>query len=340
MRYGKPWLPLGDQIDRLERRGIDIGDRARAERLLCEVGYYRLTGYLHPFRAVDPAIGYLPGTHVSHAAALIDFDRRLRLLVLDALERIEVSLRMRVGYVLGEVSAFAHRDAQTFMPEFTRRPEHAADRTIATLLPPELSLSKHDVWLVKVAERQSRSSENFVQHFREKYANEMPIWALTEILELGQLVTLYRGLNTRLSQAIADAYGVPTKKLFLSWLATLNYVRNVAAHHARLYNRKLVTAPKRPAPSRVPLLAHLSDSALPKEYGLYSALAVAQYLLLAVDPESSWGAELARLLSEFPAAGPVTVSSLGVPEGWETMPLWAGPRSSRQPLPTSEVTSC
>ncbi|MDF2048081.1 MULTISPECIES: Abi family protein [Microbacterium] len=326
MRYGKPWLPLSDQIDKLERRGVGIDDRARAERLLCEVGYYRLTGYLHPFRAVDPAIGYLPGTHISHAAALIDFDRRLRLLVLDALERIEVSLRMRVGYVLGEVSAFAHRDASTFMPDFTRRPEHVADRTITTLLPPEISMSKHDLWLLKVAERQSRSSENFVQHFREKYANQMPIWALTEILELGQLVTLYRGLNTRLSQAIADAYEVPTKKLFLSWLATLNYVRNVAAHHARLYNRKLVTAPKRPTPSRVPLLAHLSESALPKEFGLYSALAVVQYLLLVVDPLSSWGADLGGLLREFPSAGPVSVRSLGVPDGWERLPLWTATR--------------
>lgn len=323
MRYGKPWLSLSDQIDRLERRGVDIGDRARAERLLCEVGYYRLSGYLHPFRSADSTTGYLPGTHISHAAALIDFDRRLRLLVLDALERIEVSLRMRVGYVLGEVSAFAHRDAGTFMPEFTRRPEHAANGTIVTLLPTECSLSKHDAWLRKVAEQQGRSSENFVQHFREKYANQMPIWALTEILELGQLVTLYRGLNTRLSQAIADAYEVPTKKLFLSWLATLNYVRNVAAHHARLYNRKLVTAPKRPTPSRVPLLAHLSESALPKEFGLYSALAVAQYLLLAIDAGSSWGADLARLLREFPSTGLVTIRSLGVPDGWERLPLWA-----------------
>lgn len=231
MLYDKPWLSLTDQIDRLESHGVDVGDRAQAEKLLCEVGYYRLTGYLYPFRAADHA-GYRPGTRVRDAAALIDFDRRLRLLVLEAIERVEISLRMRMGYVIGEVSAFAHRDEANFMPEFTKRPDHATSNAVVALLPPDASASKHDLWWGKAAERQSRSSENFV------------------------------------------------------------------------------------------LLAHLSEQTMPKDFGVFSALAVLQYLLRSVDPRSSCGRDLAGLLGAFPSAGSVTLRSMGVPDGWEDLPLW------------------
>lgn len=82
-------------------------------------------------------------------------------------------------------------------------------------------------------------------HFRSKYDDRMPIWALTEILELGHVSRLHGGLRNDIATEIAQAFGVPTKRLMQSWVASLNYVRNVAAHHARLYNRKLVSAPKR-----------------------------------------------------------------------------------------------
>ena len=82
-------------------------------------------------------------------------------------------------------------------------------------------------------------------HFREKYDDRMPVWALTELLELGQLSVLYRGLRQQDAEEIALAFGAPTKRIMVSWLASLNYVRNVAAHHARLFNRKLQHAPAR-----------------------------------------------------------------------------------------------
>lgn len=324
MEYDKPWMSLDDQLSRLHARGVDVGDPSSALRLLSEVGYYRLTGHLYPFRCAGPypdeehatrgkRSAYLPGTRIADAVALIDFDRKLRLLVLDALERIEVSFRMRVGYVLGETSAFAHTDPASFMPDFVRpAAEDGSDLH---------GKSRHARWLDAVHVRQEASREGFVEHFRVKYDGRMPIWALTEILEMGQLVALYRGLNTRFSQAIADAYGVPRKTLLVSWMATLTYVRNVAAHHARLFNRKLVTAPKR-AGSAIPVLAHLREGALPKEFGVYAALAIAQYLVTKIDHDSTWGAQVVDLLRSFPAAGPVTVASLGVPQGWEGLDLW------------------
>lgn len=326
--YAKPWLSIDDQVDKLAARGLAVPDRAAAMDLLRTVGYYRLTGYLYPFRASQPYIddsgrervrvlsAYREGTSIKDAAQLIDFDRELRLLVLDAVERIEIALRTQLGYTIGRVGAFAHEDPTTFVPAFTQAQTDPLDG-----LP---LLSRLDEWLTRVQERRDSSDEAFVAHFRAKYDDQMPIWALTELLELGHLSRLYAGLRNDLATQIATAFGVPTKRLMASWIATINYVRNIAAHHARLFNRKLVTAPKRPTPEQIPLLAHLSQQDSPKQFGSYSALAVMAYLLHAIDTDSDWAARVADHLRHFPATPFLGVGSMGVAPRWLDRELWQG----------------
>ncbi|WP_438855109.1 Abi family protein [Agromyces sp. M3QZ16-3] len=326
MEYGKPWLSIAEQIDKLQDRGVVVASTAHAAALLRAVGYYRLTGYLYPFREserVEHGDGtvrvrihnrYRPGTSLEHAASLIDFDRSLRLLVLDGVERIEVSLRMQLGYQLGKVSPFAHLDQASFVESFT---EISTDPDTGT------PTSKHAEWLSRVQARQDSSDEAFVAHFRDKYDGRMPIWALTEILEMGHIARLYAGLNRNLASEIAEAYAVPSKKIMTSWMASVNYVRNVAAHHARLFNRKLVSAPARPRPGQVPLLDHLRDETTAKSvFGVYNALAVIAYLLGAIEQRDSWVADLKRLMEQFPARDNFDTTALGMPRGWRDLEIW------------------
>src|SRR5690606_6189423 len=114
--------------------GVELGSLERAHALLRTVGYYRLTGYLYPFRQSETyedeegrtrwrvLSDYRPGTTLEHARQIIDFDRRLRMLVMDGVERIEVAVRMQVGYVLGRSSVFAHEDPDVFTDTFTAPP--------------------------------------------------------------------------------------------------------------------------------------------------------------------------------------------------------------------------
>jgi abortive infection bacteriophage resistance protein len=180
-----------------------------------------------------------------------------------------------------------------------------------------------DKWLSRVQERQDGSDEAFVAHFREKYDGRMPIWALTELLELGHLSRLYAGLRNDLATEIAVAFDVPTKRLLESWIATLNYVRNIAAHHARLFNRKLVTAPKRPRPEQVRLLAHLSEEEAPKQFGVYSALAVMAYLLRVIDTSDGWAERVAAHLQAFPTNPVLDAGSMGIADGWLNEEIWS-----------------
>ncbi|MBN9612438.1 MAG: Abi family protein, partial [Actinobacteria bacterium] len=151
MDYAKPWLPVDDQIDKLVARGVIVADRVGTAKLLRTVGYYRLTGYLYPFRASERYTDeddrertrvlnrYVEGTSVVDAARLLDFDRELRLLVLDGVERIEIALRTQIGHTVGRVGPFAHQTTSTFVPAFT---ESHTDTTTGLNLP-----SRLDGWL-------------------------------------------------------------------------------------------------------------------------------------------------------------------------------------------------
>lgn len=325
--YEKPWLSVDEQIDRLIAHGIEIRDRDRATVLLQAVGYYRFTGYLYPFRESEQYLddagrtrirvlsNYRAGTTLRHAEEIIDFDRRLRMLIMDGVERIEVAVRMRIGYVLGRRSAFSYEDPACFTEAFTAQSTDARA--------PEAS--KHVQWLQRVNTRRESSDEQFVEHFRQKYDDRMPVWALTEILELGHLSVLYRGLQQQDAEEIALAFGVPTKKLMASWLASLNYIRNVAAHHGRLFNRKLQNAPSRPKTGQVPTLDHLRSETTAKGiFGTYNALAVIAHLLPSIDANTGWANQLAALLREFPASHALTITSMGAPQSWDSLDLWRG----------------
>ncbi|SFN54184.1 Abi family protein [Mycetocola miduiensis] len=325
VEYTKKWLSLDQQVDRLIDRGLEVEDPGRAAALLKSIGYYRVTGYLYPFLQSDECVDdegqpqfrilnkYRPGTALHHAESIIDFDRQLRILVLEGVERIEVAVRMRAGYVLGRSSAFAHEDPACFDDSFTRPGTDSRDP----------HSSKHVEWLKRVKDRRDNSDEMFVGHFRTKYEDRMPIWALTELLEMGHLSTLFRGMLQKDAEELADAFGVSKKKLMTSWLASLNYVRNVAAHHARLFNRKLQNAPSRPTVGTVPVLDHLRAPDAPKQdFGTYNALAVIAYLLQSIEAEPVWANRLGELLREFPASHALTIQSMGVPENWESLNLW------------------
>lgn len=326
MEYAKPWLSVDDQVSKLQSRGVLAGDRTDAVDLLRRVGYYRLTGYLYPFRESTTTVDtegrphlhisnhYRDGTSLEHATQLIDFDRELRLLVLDGIERIEVSLRMQIGYILGRTSPFAHLQPSTFVSAFTE--EHLDTRT-------NTLVSRHSQWLQRVDARRTDSDEAFVAHFRTKYDDQMPIWALTEILEMGHLGRLYAGLNNSLATEIAQAYGAPTKKLMTSWISSLNYIRNVSAHHARLFNRKLVAAPGRPKPGLVPVLDHLRDETNAKAvFGLYNALAIMAYLLRSIESDTQWPQRVVDNIQSFPERPGFTTSTMGIPTDWSDQKLW------------------
>ena len=248
--YDQPWLSLDEQVDHLAARGLEFDSREDATAALTRIGYFRLTGYLRPFLRHRPDTPeddiYIPGTSLDYILRLVDADRRLRQIILDGVDRIEVSLRMRLGHTLGEVDPFAHLNAATFDPTFVRRYKYAR-------------------WLAGVSENHLRSGEQFVRTYAEKYDGDLPIWALVELLGLGQLATMYDGLRDDLATPIANDLGVPDRDLLRSWLAAINA--------AKAINRTVTTGgdqrhPQRrgaPRPTVQPVPGDRSDAPAQRE---------------------------------------------------------------------------
>lgn len=159
----KPFKDFNQQLALLESRGLIIDDKTTAIHYLGTIGYYRLSGYFYPFRRqISPnsrADEFYDKTHFSQIKQLYMFDKRLRHLALDALERIEVAMRVQIAHRLSKYSATAHLQSQYFNGNF-----------------------KRNKWLSKyynLIERE-QSSSDFVKHHESKYT-DMPIWVHCEL---------------------------------------------------------------------------------------------------------------------------------------------------------------
>jgi len=152
------------------------------------------------------------------------FDKRLRLIFLDAIERIEIALRVDVALLLGKRSRDAHRNPAEFNLVFGSQ-QDSGGRTA------------HDKWLDRRDESFRRSQEEFVKHFKVKYRGEYPpIWIAIELWDFGTLSFVLDGLKLADQTKLADKYGL-RPVLLTSFVRNLNNIRNICAHHSRLWNK-------------------------------------------------------------------------------------------------------
>lgn len=296
--YTKPALSYAQQVAQLVARGMVVPDPAAAEAFLSKTNYYRLSAYWYPFRVRD-ADGtvqdhFEPGTHFEDAVELYEFDRELRLLVLDALERVEVAIRTSVTHRLGMVhGCFGHEASANFHPHFD-----------------------HGDWIGKLRGETQRSSDDFVQHFKSRYSEypALPIWMCTEVMSLGALSLLYKGMQNSDKLAVAGNFGLHHKRL-QDWLHVLTYVRNVCAHHSRLWNRELAIKPRAIAePAWSPPL-------LPSHSRMFCVLLMLAVLLDGAGGSLVWRGQCTRLLRRL-SASPRWRAAMGLPSAWQDHPLW------------------
>jgi abortive infection bacteriophage resistance protein len=147
---------------------------------------------------------------------------------------------------------------------------------------------------------------------------------ITEIMTLGELVKLFRGAPKPVKADIANRFGV-TDDVMQNWLMSLNRIRNICAHHGRLWNRKLDYTPM--IPKKDP---RWHDPVEVKGERVFGILTVLRYLLDDVAPQSLWTVRLEALLGAYPGIPRV---SMGFPEDWAFCPFWVLAEASAGPAP-------
>lgn len=318
--YAKPFLSIAQQRLLLQSRGLTVSDAPAFETALRSIGYYRLSAYTHTFRRVVPGTrgsgvvrheSFIEGTTAEQVLALYEFDRRLKLLALDAIERIEIALRFDVAHTLGRRDPFGHLEKASL----DRRFVEASGASGA---------SGYQRWREGFDATQRRAKEPFVDHFATAYDGRMPIWVAVEILSFRQLSVLYQGLKPAMRYEIAQTHHLPDPKVLASWLHSLTYLRNVCAHHARLWNRNVVVQPGLPNQLAVPMLGHLREGSPRPTSRAYGLFAISQYLLRGIDRDAEWAHALREHIATLPVGGPVGAAVMGFPPGWTSHPLWEG----------------
>ena len=317
MHYEKPYLTIDKQLDLLKSRGLDVEDDAKATEYLRRIGYYRLSAYGFPFRnSIVDVYGnqqtldtFKPRTTFKNISDLYAFDKSLRLVALDALERIEISLRTEVALALGAIDPWAHREQQNF------------DRDFINIKPPRTQ-SSFTEWLAKLNDKAKTSKEEFAVHFRDKYnQSQMPIWIAVELLDFGPLSHLIKGMKNAGLMNICASYNLPNPLVLKGWIKTLSFVRNVCAHHSRLWNKALVNQPPKPASGYIPDFDHVALS--PYQYRrLYAALCILRFLLNSVNPRTKWADRTKATADTFPQSSHIALKTAGFPANWENLPLW------------------
>ena len=317
--YGKPALSHRQMVEQLTQRGLDVPDRQRAERYLRHIGYYRLSPYMIPFQAHDGTHEFHPGTSFDDVLGLYVFDRHLRLLVLDAVERVEVAVRASLTDIMSTQAGDAHwyMDARYFR-----------DREKHQRLLDEIRRECH-LHLGRRAEPvgDSVNYRSALEHYLTTYGTPElpPSWVMVEMLTIGQLSHLYANVHPRrLRTAVAASLGL-NETVLSSWLKTYVRVRNVCAHHGRLWNVGLGVYPAIPVDPAVAWLEgrHVLEDDPDRRKRLYPVLVSLQSVLGTVSPRSSWAQRLIELIEQHQD---VPARAMGLFEGWSDDPFWSAHR--------------
>lgn len=289
---------IPEQIQLLQSRNLQFKDLAAAPHFLSNISYYRLKGYWWEMQ--DDRVNHLffKNSYFEDAVELYNFDRHLRLIVFNAIERIEISLRTKLIYHL----------SLSYGGEWYLNPR---------------LFSKHTHYLGllgKIFNDLKGSSEEFIKSHYSNHPEEHPeAWKALEILTLGTLSKLYQNLDHQLpeKQVIAAEFGLNNQKYLSSWLISITLVRNIIAHHGRLWNRVIINKYDWPKQTSTPLLSYIPNAHQRRK--IFPLLSAILYVNNNISPGHHLRVELFDLFQEYPK---VPLYKMGFPGDWEQQPVW------------------
>lgn len=293
--FTKQFSSSADLIKILATRGLQIDDRAKAEEYLDNIGYYRMSAYMYPL-LLSPKTDhrYKSGATFRQVMMLYRFDKKLRLLIFNEIEKIEIAVRRAVMQIPAEVIGD---------PFWLTNPAYFLDN------------GKFNDTMKAISNEYNKSREEFINHFKYVYSEPFPpSWILGELLTIGNVNAIYRNIKqNRIRKRIARRFGLPID-VFESWLTIIAVTRNACGHHARVWNKRNAMPPamlNRPIGSWITLP---TDS-----MRVYFDLCIIKYFLDVISPGNDLLAKLRWLFVDFPE---VDLAAMGFPKNWEFEPLW------------------
>lgn len=307
MNYSKKPLTIEEQIVKLRNRGLHFSDKTLASRYLQNISYYRLRAFTYPFQNnQDPEADHAflrDDIDFKDILDLYVFDRRLRNLIFNELEKIEVAVRTQLSlvYSVSSQNAMWYINNSMYASKSTE----------------DFSRLKKDV-----EADICRSNEDFIKHYKAKYdyPTMPPSWMSLEVLSFGTLSRMYKLLDRSPDKKrVANTFGIGDMDVFANWLHAFSNLRNCCAHHSRIWNRRFVVQLKIPYNTSRPFFSRSSLTTV-KQNKLFALLSAIKYVVDIISPGNAFKSKLERLLKENHRL--LTLKDMGFPSDWEKQPVW------------------
>lgn len=294
-----PLVP--DQIKILRQRGLIVHDSDEVNHYLSHVGFFRLADYWKFLQKDSLGRAFIVGATFDHVIELYNFDRELRILLLDAIERIEVSFRSTIiNMMCPAYGSNWFTDKDLFFDE---------DRLKG---------------VIETIDRElERSEEEFVkQHDKNKIGfDHPPAWETLTILSFGTLSKIYRNIrdDVKEKREMAKIYGFPNGRWLQSWIQVVAILRNYCAHHSLICYRFYLSRPKEIRGTKLPWINIIPDGGKLESKQLYYQLCIVRYLLHTASPGNDFSYRLMELFVKYRG---IDLERMGFLEGWDEEDLW------------------
>lgn len=273
-----------------------MNDEHRVENYIANIGYHRLSAYIYPFYQNPKSDLVLKkGTTFEQVLTLYRFDRKLRILLFNEIEKIEIAIRS----VLANIGCQELNDIY-----WITKPEYFANK------------ERFDLTLAIIEKELASSKEDYIEDFRQNFIEDYPpAWMITEVLSFGNLNYIYSNIaSNQLMKRIAGYFGLKPQ-VFTSWLTVLANLRNMCCHHARIWNRDFMLTPAEPRKA----LKSWVDTALIDKKRISYRLCIIRYFLASISPNNNFNEKVTNLLMNFPS---IDIVAMGFCKNLEKDELW------------------
>ena len=297
MKYQKKAISIDKQIQLLKDRGLKINNQESTAHYLSNISYYRLRAYTYPFQDnTTPNHPFIQEVSFEEILDLYVFDRQLRLLIFNAIEKIEIAFRTQIihRYAL-EFGAFWHLDTKLY------------------------NNSRYFAQHIASLEKEiDRSKETFIKHYKANYTepDTPPAWMALEVSSIGLLSKIFYNLRRDKGpkDEIIKYFGLKDADTVENWLRCFSLLRNLCAHHSRVWNRRM-TKMRIPRKTLHPFLSN--KNILP--YKVYAYISAINYILNIISPGHNFKKNVLDLMANCPLA---QEKEMGFPENWGSEKFW------------------
>lgn len=224
-----------DQKNILKDRNMSFYDEERAVETLSYISYYRIKEFAEPF-AIRQGVENGPeeinynGIKFETIISRYYQDKNFRMYLLHVIEDIEVALQTQIAYVLGDATGdYGYLDFSLWI-----------DRTHKSNY-----LNRVEGEIIRNLEYQIKKNQTKELAEKLKYGKNNdypPVWLAIEMLMFGDLVKILKIMSNKNLTRISKYFNCTNKQL-VSWMGTINLIRNISAHNSNLIDINLRTRP-------------------------------------------------------------------------------------------------